>query len=42
LLILNEQLTATQWLAVGAIILASAGAAATIKPHTKPGESPAL
>jgi inner membrane transporter RhtA len=41
LLILNEQLTTTQWLAVGAIILASAGASATIKPHTKPIENPA-
>ncbi|KFX69170.1 transporter [Pseudomonas taeanensis MS-3] len=42
LLILNEQLTVTQWLAVGAIILASAGAAATIKPHAKPIENMAL
>lgn len=32
LLFLGERLTAHQWLAIGAIILASAGAAATIKP----------
>ena len=32
LLFLSEKLTTHQWLAIGAIILASAGAAATIKP----------
>ena len=32
LLFLSEQLSWNQWLAIGAIILASAGAAATIKP----------
>jgi inner membrane transporter RhtA len=36
LLILNEQLSSNQWLAIGAIILASAGAAATIRPQVKP------
>jgi len=34
LLFLSERLTLTQWLAISAIILASAGAAATIKPRT--------
>ena len=36
LLILNEQLSASQWLAIGAIMLASSGAAATIRPQVKP------
>nr|WP_298137784.1 threonine/homoserine exporter RhtA [uncultured Pseudomonas sp.] len=35
LLFLNERLTLSQWLAISAIILASAGAAATIKPKGK-------
>lgn len=35
LLFLSERLALTQWLAIGAIILASAGAAATIKPKVK-------
>lgn len=35
LLFLSERLTLTQWLAISAIILASAGAAATIKPKAK-------
>lgn len=34
LLFLSEQLSWNQWLAIGAIILASAGAAATIKPKS--------
>ncbi|MOA47964.1 Threonine/homoserine exporter RhtA [compost metagenome] len=36
LLFLGERLAAQQWLAIGAIILASAGAAATIKPKVPP------
>lgn len=36
LLFLSEQLTFNQWLAISFIILASAGAAATIRPQTKP------
>lgn len=36
LLILHEQLSTNQWLAIGAIMLASAGAAATIRPQVKP------
>ena len=36
LLILGEQLSANQWLAIGAIMLASAGAAATIRPQATP------
>jgi len=36
LLFLSERLTLSQWLAISAIILASAGAAATIKPKAKP------
>lgn len=36
LLFLSEQLHVTQWLAISFIILASAGAAATIRPQTKP------
>ncbi|MFG0382436.1 threonine/homoserine exporter RhtA [Pseudomonas sp. zbq_18] len=36
LLFLSERLAANQWLAIGAIILASAGAAATIRPQGKP------
>jgi inner membrane transporter RhtA len=35
LLFLSEQLSLTQWLAISAIIVASAGAAATIKPQPK-------
>ncbi|VXC34087.1 threonine and homoserine efflux system [Pseudomonas sp. 8AS] len=35
LLFLGERLAAQQWLAIGAIILASAGAAATIKPKVR-------
>ncbi|MCU1716897.1 threonine/homoserine exporter RhtA [Pseudomonas sp. 5P_3.1_Bac2] len=35
LLFLSEQLSLTQWLAISAIIIASAGAAATIKPQAK-------
>ena len=35
LLILNEQLSASQWFAIGAIMLASSGAAATIRPQVK-------
>ena len=35
-LFLSERLTLSQWLAISAIILASAGAAATIKPKAKP------
>ncbi|MEX6502783.1 threonine/homoserine exporter RhtA [Pseudomonas zhanjiangensis] len=35
LLFLGEQLALNQWLAIGAIILASAGAAATIRPQGK-------
>jgi inner membrane transporter RhtA len=37
LLFLGEQLTWNQWLAIGAIILASAGAAATFRPKAKLG-----
>jgi inner membrane transporter RhtA len=36
LLFLSERLSLSQWLAIGAIILASAGAAATIRPQGKP------
>lgn len=36
LLFLNERLSLSQWLAISAIILASAGAAATIRPKAKP------
>ncbi len=36
LLFLSERLTLNQWLAISAIILASAGAAATIRPKGKP------
>ena len=36
LLFLSERLAPSQWLAIGAIILASAGAAATIRPKTAP------
>ena len=36
LLFLGERLTLSQWLAISAIILASAGAAATIRPKGKP------
>lgn len=36
LLFLSERLSAGQWLAIGAIILASAGAALTIKPKVDP------
>jgi inner membrane transporter RhtA len=36
LLFLSERLTLSQWLAISAIILASAGAAATIRPKGKP------
>lgn len=36
LLFLSERLTLNQWLAISAIILASAGAAATIRPKRKP------
>ncbi|WP_177408725.1 threonine/homoserine exporter RhtA [Pseudomonas sp. M30-35] len=36
LLFLSEQLHFTQWLAISCIILASAGAAATIRPQAKP------
>ncbi|HUE92397.1 threonine/homoserine exporter RhtA [Pseudomonas sp.] len=36
LLFLSERLTLNQWLAISAIILASAGAAATIRPKAKP------
>ena len=35
LLFLSERLTLNQWLAISAIILASAGAAATIRPKAK-------
>ncbi|HZX52129.1 MAG TPA: EamA family transporter, partial [Pseudomonas sp.] len=35
LLFLSERLTFNQWLAISAIILASAGAAATIRPKAK-------
>lgn len=37
LLFLGERLSWNQWLAIGAIILASAGAAATIRPQAKLG-----
>tara|TARA_R100001244_G_scaffold129219_1_gene100497 strand:+ start:20689 stop:21528 length:840 start_codon:yes stop_codon:yes gene_type:complete len=36
LLFLSERLSLSQWLAISAIILASAGAAATIRPKAKP------
>jgi len=36
LLFLSERLTLNQWLAISAIILASAGAAATIRPKGTP------
>ena len=36
LLFLSERLALSQWLAISAIILASAGAAATIRPKAKP------
>ena len=35
LLFLSERLTLSQWLAISAIILASAGTAATFKPKAK-------